>query len=318
MAMDAQQQLMFATMQKALQADMSPQERFNHRCRNWPKCNYDNCKYVHPTDACEAFANNACAAGPGTCLKVHVGQDIDDLANLPEQPKPFQWVPYERYKPTVPKGYMLMPMMTPQGPQQIMVPQVPVSTPVMECRFRDRCGNQQCAFGHPTPCNNDAKITDKFEWCEAKEQCANDECSKNHPSSSLVRENESLPSGPSLEQCKFNQYCTNPKCRFRHAMSQVICRNGKECTRPDCTFNHPVETPCRFGIGCLNHNCPFTHPEGHGPGTAERKYVNEEEGVEKLIPGQTQEQQREQGQEQQQQQQQPQAVSIGDTDATME
>lgn len=318
MSLDAQQQHMFATMQKALQADMSPQERFNHRCRNWPNCNYDNCKYVHPADACEAFANNACAAAPGTCLKVHVGQDIDDLANLPEQPKPFQWVPYERYKPVVPKGFVLMPMMTPQGPKQVMVPQVPISTAVMECRFRDRCANQHCTFGHPTPCNNDAKISDKFGWCEAKEECADPECGKNHPSSSLVRENESLPTGPSLEQCKFNQYCTNPKCRFRHAMSKVICRNGKECTRADCTFNHPSDTACRFGIGCLNHNCIYTHPEGHGPGTADRRYVNEDEATEKLIPGQQQEQQQGQEQDQQQQGSGAQTASTADTDATME
>lgn len=280
-SMDAQQ-AMFATMQKALQMqDLPPQERFNYRCRNWPNCNYDNCKYVHPSEGCEAFANNACSAVPGTCLKVHVGQDIDDLANLPPQPKPFEWVPYDRYK-AVPKGFVMMPMMTPQGPKQIMVPQVPINTAIMECRFTDRCGNPQCTYGHPTPSNNSAKITDHFAWCEAKEQCVDVECAKNHPSSSMIRENESLPSGPSLEQCKFNQYCTNKKCRFRHAMSKVICRNGKECTRLDCTFMHPVNTVCKFGTGCLNNNCPFTHPEG----TAERKFVGDEE-VEKLIPGQT-------------------------------
>lgn len=285
------QQAMFATMQKALSMDLPPKERFNHRCRNWPNCNYDNCKYVHPTEACEAFANGgACAAPPGTCLKVHVGQDIDDLANLPEQPKPFEWVPYERYKPAVPKGFMLMPMMTPQGPQQVMVPQVPVKTTIMECRFTDRCANQHCTYGHPTPCNNKAKITDHFAWCDNKEHCADPECVKNHPSSSLVRENESLPSGQTLEQCKFNNYCTNPKCRFRHAMSKTICRNGKECTRMDCIFMHPVETPCKYGVNCANNNCIFSHPEGHGNGTAERKFVNEAEGTEKLIPGQQQQQ----------------------------
>ncbi|KAG5356606.1 Nuclear polyadenylated RNA-binding protein [Yarrowia sp. E02] len=283
------QQAMFATMQNALNMDQSPQERFNHRCRNWPNCNYDNCKFVHPREPCEAFANGgACTAAPGTCLKVHVGQDVDDMANLPPQPEPFKWVPYERCKPAVPKGFMLMPMMTPQGPKQVMMPQVPIPATIMECRFTDRCGNQQCTFGHPTPCNNDAKITDKFSWCDAKEKCEDPACGKNHPSSSLVRENEALPSGQSLEQCKFGTYCTNPKCRFRHATSRTICRNGKECTRLDCYFTHPVNEQCKFGINCANTNCYFIHPEGRAIGTAERKFVNEAEGTEKLIPGQEQ------------------------------
>ncbi|KAG5366997.1 Nuclear polyadenylated RNA-binding protein [Yarrowia sp. B02] len=304
MDVDAQQQHMFATMQKALtnEQGLSPQERFNHRCRNWPNCSYDNCKYVHPTEVCEAFAASSCSAAPGTCLKVHVGQDIDDLANLPEQPKPFEWVPFQQYKPAVPKGFMLMPIITPQGPQQMLVPQVPINTAIMECRFTDRCGNQHCTYGHPTPCNNDAKISDKFAWCEAKEHCADPGCGKNHPSSSMIRENESLPSGPSLEQCKFNQYCTNKKCRFRHATSKVICRNGKGCTVTYCTFMHPSDTPCKFAANCRNANCPFSHPEGHGKGTAERTFVNEEEGTEKLIPGQ---------------QEQPQEAQA-DGDATME
>lgn len=284
--------MMLAQMQNALSADKSlpPQERFNQRCRNWPTCRFDNCKYVHPTEGCDAFASNACPAPPGICLKVHVGQDIDDLAKLPPQPKPFEWVSYgyqgNYSKPAVPGGLMLMPVMTPNGPQQVLVPQAPiqpVASSVMVCRFVDKCSNQNCTYGHPTPCNSKAEITDGYKWCEAKEKCEDESCGLNHPSSQLIRENGTLPTGPSLEQCKFDSYCNNAKCRFRHATSFIVCRDGKGCTRMDCFFRHPAD--CKFGVNCKNPKCVFAHPEGRDNGTSERKFVNDEP-VESLIPGQ--------------------------------
>src|SRR4051794_28146378 len=79
------------------------------------------------------------------------------------------------------------------------------------------------------------------------------------------------------------------------------CRNGPNCTRPNCHFTHAaVDVPCKFNP-CLNPSCVFKHTEGQQQGTfdhkvwtpntkphvSERKFVNEEEGEELIIPGQS-------------------------------
>lgn len=83
------------------------------------------------------------------------------------------------------------------------------------------------------------------------------------------------------------------------------CRNGANCTRPGCHFTHAAtDIPCKFSP-CLNPNCIYKHGDGQQKGfdnkvwmsngppnsqkrehVSERKFVNENEEEELIIPGQ--------------------------------
>jgi nuclear polyadenylated RNA-binding protein NAB2 len=77
-----------------------------------------------------------------------------------------------------------------------------------------------------------------------------------------------------------------------------ICRNGADCVTPNCKFTH-VTTLCKFNP-CLNPICTFKHVEGQKRGkfedkvwvadgnaehVSERKFVNDNDKEELIIPG---------------------------------
>lgn len=220
--------------------------RIKQRCKNWPNCSYPNCRYIHPTKPCHKFPN--CPNQKGTCLFIHYGED-----NIPPPPNtifpaqaPFGMIPPPpQQQMFVPQTMMMPPM---QGP------------PVQICKYSDKCMNSACPFAHPTPCTPRARVT-RMEWCAAKEQCKDENCELMHPSGSLVRAPEPIPTRV-LETCKFLDACENPKCRYRHPRSHVICRDGLKCERLDCLFTHPYSENCRFGTQCFNQSCLYQHPPG--------------------------------------------------------
>ncbi|KAK9470388.1 uncharacterized protein V1510DRAFT_370306 [Dipodascopsis tothii] len=210
--------------------DLTPRAR----CRHWPNCRDARCQYAHPSQLCAAHP--ACPNAPGTCPKIHIGEDMseDDA---------------QRFLPRSARDHT-------DG-----------STPL--CKFGTRCTNPDCAFSHPTPANAGALIL-KSEQCAAGAQCADPECDRSHPSPAAGRPKETA--GRSLDTCRFFPNCTNRYCKFRHPLSPVLCRNGAECTRIDCLFTHPLAIPCKYGTGCLNQNCIFAHPDGKD---AARRHISE-------------------------------------------
>jgi hypothetical protein len=235
------------------------------RCKHWPTCSYPNCNYRHPTKPCYAYPN--CPNAPGTCSYLHMDQDLDERG-----------VPKTRTQ--IEKD---------AAPQ----PQIDL------CRYRDKCASKSCPFGHPTACNDNAKII-KLEWCADSTNCKNPECDKAHPSGCLIRAPAAIPTYV-LESCKYGQNCTNPNCRYRHVLSPIMCRNGANCQRPDCFFTHPKAEQCKYGVNCKNLQCVYIHPEGRDEAaqkplvwtkdqSTEREFaVHEDEVMEKVIPGQSQE-----------------------------
>ena len=147
---------------------------------------------------------------------------------------------------------------------------------IVLCKFGAICSNPQCPYGHPTPINDDQKVSD-FSWCAENLECSDSRCVKAHASASKIRPvptasrqgRSHFPSpeelGKSLEQCKYNEKCTNFKCKFRHAKSRTPCREGAECKRYDCIFMHPINELCKWGTECTNPKCGFQHPDGKHP-----------------------------------------------------
>ncbi|ANB14071.1 mRNA-binding protein NAB2 [Sugiyamaella lignohabitans] len=267
------------------------------RCENWPNCPNYPCEYVHPSRPCKMYPN--CQKQPGKCNFVHIGEDEgpstgfkfplpppDVLETLREQHASF----LEQQKNLASQGYSYL---NNQQKHQY----VPKAPPIVLCKYADRCINKACPCGHPTPANDNAKVT-QLEWCADSKNCQNVECDKAHPSGSLVRVPAPLPTERSLETCKFGARCTNTNCRYRHPTSPVLCRDGAECTRIDCMFTHPTQEMCRFGVNCRKYNCRFQHPEGHGTtsavwvkdqkntgSTSERQFAESEDQVmETIIP----------------------------------
>lgn len=223
------------------------------RCRHWPHCTYPNCKFAHPTKPCYNYPN--CTREPGTCPFLHP-DDPDPTKMAPPMPMPmFPPPPMAGQIPSMgqPAGQPWAPQAGPQAVQAQSQPKIVL------CKYKDKCANQSCPFGHPTPANDDAKVT-TMEWCPDKEGCKNASCELAHPSGSLVREPAPLPTEFVLDTCKFLDRCTNPSCRYRHPTSMKPCRNGLACQRLDCTFFHPLKDECKFGVACRNARCIYTHP----------------------------------------------------------
>lgn len=216
------------------------------RCHKFPHCPHGReCIYSHPTKTCFQFPN--CPNPQGTCSYLHPGEDDELIAELAKTKQEF--INQKRE----------------QQPRFIQQ-----NTGITLCKFGTLCTNPQCPFGHPTPANEDAKVI-KYEWCAENLKCENPTCDKAHSSLSKIKPVQSaqpVQQEKSLDACKFGSHCTNRYCKFRHARTPVLCRDGENCQRIDCFFSHPLNEDCRFGEGCKNPNCLFKHPNGKAPAAA--------------------------------------------------
>ncbi|CCF55895.1 hypothetical protein KAFR_0A04600 [Kazachstania africana CBS 2517] len=223
------------------------------RCKLFPHCPLGrSCPHAHPTKPCSEYPN--CPKPPGTCEYLHPNEDEELMKEIERTREEFQ-----KRKEAL-----------------LASRQKPVQTGIVLCKFGVLCSNPMCPFGHPTPANEDAKVIDLM-WCKNNLKCEDPNCTKAHSSLSKIRQVEPMgrpqvtptpvppqraPVEKSLEQCKFGAKCTNKRCKYRHARSHIMCREGAACTRIDCFFGHPINEDCRFGVDCKNATCLFKHPEG--------------------------------------------------------
>lgn len=221
---------------------VAPKEKKKIRCTKFPHCTYGkDCMYIHPTKICFQYPN--CPNPKGTCTYLHPGEDDALIAE------------FEKVK-TEAEQKKLETMAKVENDQN----GIAVCNKGAECTFR------HCKFAHPTPSNEKNEIND-FQWCEAGTNCTNVSCHKAHPSykkfdptAQLAKMLNIQKDEKSLEQCKFGSRCLNPRCKYRHASTPVICRDGANCTRPDCYFSHPLDQDCKYSINCKNKKCLFKHP----------------------------------------------------------
>ncbi|AAS50545.1 AAR178Cp [Eremothecium gossypii ATCC 10895] len=221
------------------------------RCQLFPRCPLGKfCPHAHPTKVCRDYPN--CPNAPGTCEYLHPNEDVELMKEIEKTREEFR-------------------------EKRIALAQSrakPIQTGIVLCKFGIMCSNPMCPFGHPTPANEDAKVI-QFIWCPQNLTCDKKDCDKAHSSLSKIRDVQPIAAAPrpskpaafapaerSLEQCKFGVKCTNKRCKYRHARSHIMCREGAACTRIDCFFGHPINEPCKFGAECRNAHCLFQHPPG--------------------------------------------------------
>jgi hypothetical protein len=160
------------------------------------------------------------------------------------------------------------------------------------CKYNLSCTRKDCPYAHQSPAAPPGTAIDTSDVCSFGAACKNFKCAGRHPSPAqkLAHQTE--------QDCKFFPNCANgSKCPFRHP-SMPACRNGADCTTPNCKFTH-VSTMCKFNP-CLNAACPFKHADGQKRGkfedkvwvangakehVSERKFVDDEEKEELIIPG---------------------------------
>ncbi|KAH3903372.1 related to Nuclear polyadenylated RNA-binding protein NAB2 [Saccharomycodes ludwigii] len=277
--------------------NLTPQKE--ERCKDFPNCPLTTreCPFAHPTKLCLLYPN--CPRKNHTCTFLHPDEDQELMEQLKKSKAEFLEKKNAAIAANIERSKML-------------------SSGIVLCKFGAVCANPKCPFGHPTPCNEDQKVSD-YTWCSENLKCVDPNCVKAHSSPSKVKAVQplgraaivtataanSFATEKSLEQCKYGLYCTNKHCKFRHAKSPIMCRDGSSCTRIDCIFGHPIPEDCKFGVNCTNKACLFRHPEGRV--ISDSKWVNPE-----LQKGQGQEVQPqiEESQQQQQQQQQQQVDAV--------
>ncbi|AMD19804.1 HCL347Wp [Eremothecium sinecaudum] len=239
------------------------------RCKLFPRCPLGKfCPHAHPTKVCRDYPN--CTNPPNTCEFLHPNEDVELMKEIEKTREEFR---EKRLALAQSKAK-------------------PIQTGIVLCKFGILCSNPMCPFGHPTPANEEAKVI-QFIWCPQNLSCEMKDCDKAHSSLSKIKQVQPMasiarpkpspaPVEKSLEQCKFGMKCTNKRCRYRHARSHIMCRDGSTCTRIDCFFGHPINEACKFGLECKNIYCLFQHPEGRvlpekpssAPGNAENSNNN--------------------------------------------
>ncbi|KAJ4375782.1 hypothetical protein N0V83_001059 [Neocucurbitaria cava] len=163
------------------------------------------------------------------------------------------------------------------------------------CKFNLRCQNPDCHFVHQSPAAMPGTPVDMNDTCDYGAACTNKKCVGKHPSPAQRQKFQAE------QECAFWPNCRDPSsCPYKHPTA-TPCRNGADCTKEGCTFGHST-VMCKFNP-CLNARCVYKHAPGQkkmttnvwvapkeGQHVSERKFVDEEQKEELIIPGQEQEQ----------------------------
>ncbi|KAF2850314.1 nuclear polyadenylated RNA-binding protein-like protein Nab2 [Plenodomus tracheiphilus IPT5] len=168
------------------------------------------------------------------------------------------------------------------------------------CKFNLRCTNPDCVFVHQSPAAIPGTPVDMNDTCDYGAACKNKKCVGKHPSPAQRQKFQSE------QECAFWPNCRDPStCPYKHP-AKSACRNGADCTVEGCTFGHST-VMCKFNP-CLNPRCPYKHAPGQkknntnvwvapkeGEHVSERKFIDEAQQEELIIPGQDQTQNQGQG-----------------------
>jgi hypothetical protein len=166
------------------------------------------------------------------------------------------------------------------------------------CKFNQTCTRVDCPFAHAGPYSIPHIAVDTSVECSFGVRCKNKNCASRHPSPAKKYDEMTKA------DCRFGANCTNDFCAFKHP-EKPACRNGADCTVPECQFWHNPQM-CKYTDGCTYAQCPFKHAEGQkkvrGKVTnkvwtpngvngqehvSERKFVEDEDVEEQIIPGRT-------------------------------
>lgn len=161
------------------------------------------------------------------------------------------------------------------------------------CRFNQRCSNPECPFVHQSPAAPPGTPVDMATTCDYGVACKNHKCVGKHPSPAQRTKFQSE------QECAFWPNCRDPEnCPYKHPTERP-CRNGGDCTVEGCPFHHTT-TKCKFNP-CLNPRCTFKHDagqkknntnkwvankDGEKEHVSDRKFIDENEPEETIIPGQ--------------------------------
>ena len=287
------------------------------RCRRWPRCHLGvQCTFLHPTEICPYYSRRPphkritdrrksnypnCPNAPGTCLKIHVGEDIPETevqalvaqqltTARPASSKGLQQPPLLAGAPA-PKMNGHFSKRENQNPQTGQSGKDDETVPL--CKFANGCTKPDCPFAHPTPAAGPEGLVLRNEMCPQGRDCQNKECELGHPSPAV----EGGGHRKETETCKFFPNCHNPECPYKHPVMPIAqalsipCKFGQHCTRPNCIYSHEISVPCRYRP-CLNANCPFQHEEGQQPNrnrvwtaSTERKFAVQEPSERVFVGG---------------------------------
>ena len=169
------------------------------------------------------------------------------------------------------------------------------------CHFNQRCMKADCPFVHSSPAAAKSAVVDMNESCSFGAACKNYKCVGKHPSPAKKQQFQAE------QECQFFPNCRDPaNCPYKHPVEKP-CRNGAECTTPECPFWHS-SVVCKFNP-CKNPSCIYKHPaegqkkkgsnvwvapkngeEQKREHVSERKFVNEGQEEELIIPGHNEQQ----------------------------
>ncbi|RYN27388.1 hypothetical protein AA0113_g7578 [Alternaria arborescens] len=164
------------------------------------------------------------------------------------------------------------------------------------CKFNLRCSNPDCHFVHQSPAATPGTPVDMNDTCDFGAACKNKKCVGKHPSPAQRQKFQSE------QECAFWPNCRDPSsCPYKHPTAKP-CHNGADCTVEGCKFGHSA-IMCKFNP-CLNPRCLYKHEPGQkknttnvwvapkeGEHVSERKFVDDEQKEELIIPNKDQEMQ---------------------------